>query len=240
MTNDRCNYAAALWLLGVVWVARSSAGFTESFQPSDEADSKAMMSGLWQQYGTISTGDGRGAGTNKAAMKLTGDHPAAETVLLTWDGTQSTLDFWYYLNEACDKGSLKVSMSCDSKDWFPVMLMKTADMQPNAYNIARVRLPLNATCRAFAVRWDFKISNCYSYIAIWLDDITFPAQAPGTASSPPPTGKTSQDPSASEASQSPNQNDRLTDAGKVAPVPLQAPPAPLYLGLHSQDLVISL
>jgi hypothetical protein len=67
-------------------------------------------------------------------------------------------------------------MSCkDGKDWFVVWTKKQKDMQVKAYNIARVKLPLNATCTEFAVRWDYE-HNCWSSQYIYIDEITFPAR----------------------------------------------------------------
>lgn len=201
MTRVWVQNAAVLLLLGAVWVPMVSAGFDESFQPLDKADGQAIRPGLWQQTGDVNKGDGRGTGTNRAAMQLTRYRPTAETVLLKWDGTQDKLRFWYYSNQECDTGSLRVSMSCDAEFWFPVAVMKTTEMQVNAYNIARISLPLNATCPAFAVRWDLNQGAC-SYQTIDLDDITFPAQPPGAAaplSPPSPTGGESLPPPAPPA-----------------------------------------
>lgn len=172
----RCAVAAAL-LLGACLAASGSASFVENFTPSEDPNKQAITPGLWNQIGKLSTEDGRGTdAANKAAMMLSEDHPTAETVLLDWDGTKDTLDFWYYLTGACDSGYLKVNMSCNGKDWFEVWNFKKKDMQAKAYNIARVKLPLNATCPAFAVRWDFEAGSCYWTQYLYIDEITFPAR----------------------------------------------------------------
>lgn len=172
---------AVVLLLVVALVASltelGAASFTEFFAPSDDPNSQALMPGLWSQVGVVSMGDGRGTvKATKAAMKLTVDDPTAETVLLGWDGTKDTLDFWYYLTNSCENGHLKITMSCNTKDWFTVWSKKLLDMQIDSYNIERVQLPLNTSCPTFAVRWDFKLGNCFSLTAVYIDEITFPAK----------------------------------------------------------------
>jgi hypothetical protein len=216
-------------LLGVALFAslaeQSAAAFTEYFMPSEKPNSQAITPGLWKQIGEISQGRGRGTdeATNNAMMLREGK-PTAETVLLAWDGTKGTLDFWYYLTDACDSGSLKVTMSCNTLDWFSVWGKKLGDMQVDAYNIARVQLPLNTTCPNFAVRWDYSVNLgiCYLDPWIYLDEITIPARGPADAAEGTlPAGKATQ--TASSAGQSgPVTQGTTTDGAESATASTQS------------------
>jgi hypothetical protein len=157
-------------LLSVSWAARGAhANIIESFSRTQGADSEALpvIPGLWQQPTKASAfvAGGRGAGSKGYAMELSSFGPTAETTLLSWDGRNRLLIFYYLLDLAskCETGALKVSMSCNSIDWEELKTLPTEKMQIAAYVVIQVPLKLNSTCRQFAVKWDY--AACYTNVS---------------------------------------------------------------------------
>jgi hypothetical protein len=189
----------ALTLLAALLALSScavQATFIESFAlPPPNAPSttpKNQLPYLWQQSALIKQG-GRGAsGTTGSLMVLQDDKPTAETAMLKWDKTTpaehvfyaAKEDYWADGHEDCS-GVVRLLFSEDGINWSKQWEQDIKEWDPKGFEPVSVTLPLVEGSGKFAVKWVYTQPKTYqTCYMISLDDITFPAEAPGPAGKP--------------------------------------------------------
>jgi hypothetical protein len=130
-------------------------------------------------------------------------HPVAETSLLDWDGTSTTLSFSFCIyHDWCKTapGDLTLQWSVDATEWQILWNKSFVDLPSKRSSSLRaapvtlcplqavsVAVPVNVTAPRFAVKWVHRdlgerdSSSSDPCSVTLLDDITLPAQAPTAA-----------------------------------------------------------
>lgn len=120
----------------------------------------------------------------------------AETFLLDWDGSNTTLQFFVNLQDTSASSScpttapkVTVSWSPDRITWQPLWNSSGKWVDTNQWIGVRVPLPLSAAAAPrFAVKWvntdpgsAYHIPGSNPCTVAYIDDITFPARPPTAA-----------------------------------------------------------
>lgn len=197
---------AALLLL-VATCQLCSGTVEESFNTTAESgtDNEHVIPYLWTQTGHMQSTEGNGTASGKLPqaegsssiwrrdngynMKLERPNPAAETVLLDWDGTTTNLTFGacVYRQECpTTPGNISVLWSHDSFVWEPLWNYTLPNPLRQWCNWANVTVPVPITAATprFAFKWVLQDATPMSNSgcsALLLDNITLPVQPPTAA-----------------------------------------------------------
>jgi hypothetical protein len=180
----------------------------ESFNTTAEngSDNEHVIPDLWTQTGQVLSRDGNGTASGKLPqadtsygsssfwqrgynMKLERANPAAETVLLDWDGTTTNLTFGACVHrQECPTtpGNLSLLWCNDSFLWEPLWNYTLPNPLRQWCNWANVTVPVPITAATprFAFKWVLRDATNMSSTgcsALLLDNITFPVQIPTAA-----------------------------------------------------------
>jgi hypothetical protein len=147
---------------------------------------------LWARRGNIEKG-GRAAPADRYSMTLSsssgfGALPpmVAETALLDWDGTNTTLSFFHLLKyRDCPDTApvVQLAWSTDRQSWTVLWNSSGSWSDANQWVGVRVPLPVSAATPQIALKWINNDEGTGTYMKIrcseaYLDDIVFPAKAP--------------------------------------------------------------
>ena len=159
----------------------AEAAIEESFEQSSDSTKPSLQDGVWIQVGDLVNG-GRGV-SDKGSMELKAG--TAETEVLTWDGSNSPVDFYYKLG-SCKFSSdavLLVEGSPDGRNWTTLWKQTGGELAKDAWTLVSVNPVVGTTAKSngddktFAVRWE-AYNVPYDLCSFFLDEMSLPAKDP--------------------------------------------------------------